>query len=159
MKVLLLLAAVVAIGQAHLCLVFPKQRGNITGLNMAGADNCLLVKDAPCGGRPAEMPEVTFESGMNATIIFQKNLDHWVMATPGMFEINLWGMKGKMNLMTVPDMGPNMGQPSGTLYTVSVPMPKMEMEKAILQVVYITKNPMAPAMFYQCADVNVMMKR
>ncbi len=26
-----------------------------------GADNCLLVKDAPCGGRPAEMPEVTFE--------------------------------------------------------------------------------------------------
>ena len=36
MKVLLILAAVVAMGHAHLCLISPEQRGNISDLNMPG---------------------------------------------------------------------------------------------------------------------------
>lgn len=39
MKLLLVIAAVVAMGEAHLCLLSPQQRGNITGLDMAGEEN------------------------------------------------------------------------------------------------------------------------
>ena len=30
-----------------------------------------------------------------------------------------------------------------------------EGDKAVLQVKYVTDNPAAPAVFYQCADVNI----
>ncbi|KAH3855353.1 uncharacterized protein LOC127871003 [Dreissena polymorpha] len=144
------LLAVIALSSAHMCLVEPKQRGSIMGLDKEGADDCILL-NGPCGGRMMEEPMTMFKSGGNFTVIIQKNLDHWAKATPGFFGINLMHGSATRTLTTVPDMG----EPSLTLYTAMGQIPMGFTGPAVLQVTYVTKNPQAPAVFYQCADILI----
>jgi len=147
------LLAVATVCTAHMCLLTPIQRGSMQGLNKAGADDCILLK-APCGDRDAAEGNTIYAPGSNYTVIFQKNLDHWAKATPGYFTINLMNDGGLIKEVA---REPDAGEPSLHLYsammTVPVGIPK---GNYALQVQYVTKNSQAPAVFYQCADVQVM---
>ncbi|KAL3858566.1 hypothetical protein ACJMK2_008885 [Sinanodonta woodiana] len=144
------LLCLVAACSAHLCLLNPMQRGSESGINKAGATDCLLMT-APCGGR-MKGTGITLTGGQRYTVVFQKNLDHWTKATPGNFVISFGMESGQLtSLATVPDHG----EPSLTLYEQEVTIPMMK-GNFILQVTYNPNNPQAPAHFYQCADVNVI---
>ncbi|XP_071080989.1 uncharacterized protein [Haliotis cracherodii] len=151
-KCVLYLFACVAVATAHICMISPPQRGSMLGINKAGADDCMLLK-GPCGGR-APGPAVALTGGQNFTVTFQKNLDHWVKATPGYFSVMLgMGQATMKELVRIPDMG----QPSLSLYSVNVTIPMgMTGKGYFIQTQYMTKNPKAPPTFYQCGDVILM---
>ncbi|KAL3889977.1 hypothetical protein ACJMK2_002289 [Sinanodonta woodiana] len=137
---------------AHLCLLTPTQRGNITGINKPGAGDCELLKP-PCGGRLAEKSKIAVRAGENITVIFQKNLDHWNASSPGVFVVAVGTESSLKTLAEVPDQG----EPSLYLYLVSVQLPhSIPKHGLVLQVTYITKNLQAPSAFYQCADISVV---
>ena len=124
------------------------------GVNKAGASDCALTM-APCGGRMSGMNPVTYKAGETITVTIQKNLDHWVKATPGNFKISLM-MDGSSTPMASAMIN-DMGEPSLTLYSTTLMVPMSAMKgKYMIQAVYNTMNPMAPPMFYQCADVMIM---
>ena len=101
------------------------------------------------------MNPVMYKAGETITVTFQKNLDHWVKATPGNFKISLM-MDGSSTPMASAMIN-DMGEPSLHLYSTTLMVPMSAMKgKYMIQVVYNTMNPKAPPMFYQCADVMIM---
>ncbi|XP_060560927.1 uncharacterized protein LOC132720748 [Ruditapes philippinarum] len=144
-------SVVLAIASAHMCLISPHQRGSMMDLNKKGSNDCILL-NSPCGGRPLAKPMITLMAGSNASIIVQKNLDHWAQATPGYFAVSL--MQG--SITTQIGRVPDMGEASLTLYTIMGMVPATMTGQAVLQATYVTMNPQAPAVFYQCADVTIM---
>ncbi|XP_072029407.1 uncharacterized protein [Amphiura filiformis] len=154
MRVFLIVVCFVAYSSAHMCLISPPQRGSMMGINKQGANDCVLTKMS-CGGRMATSPSVGVRAGMNFTVTFQKNLDHWVKATPGYFSISM-GTDDKGTFKELARIN-DMGEPSLTLFSrnVTIPDNAIGMSVGVIQVTYVTKNPDAPAVFYQCSDVYV----
>merc|ERR1711860_36494 len=144
-------AVVLALASAHMCLVSPHQRGSMNGLNTKGATDCILL-NGPCGGRMAGQSIENLMSGANASVILQKNLDHWAQATPGYFAVSLMQGSKMMEIGRVKDMG----EDSLYLYTITGMVPIGMSGSAVLQATYVTMNPSAPAVFYQCADINIV---
>ncbi|XP_069112494.1 uncharacterized protein [Argopecten irradians] len=147
-------AIVLEVCYAHLCMISPPQRGAMGNLNKAGSGDCLLT--APrCGNRPRGMPVMGLQRGQNFTVSIQKNLDHYVKDTPGSFTISIGSERGgtKLDVLaTIPDGG----EPSLTIYSVNVTIPRdLEMREYIIHSAYITNNPQAPPEFFQCSDVMI----
>ncbi|XP_066300344.1 uncharacterized protein [Branchiostoma lanceolatum] len=136
---------------AHMCLISPPQRGSMTGINKPACPDCGLVT-GPCGLRPEpNKTTLALLAGSQYTVTIQKNLDHYDSASPGEFTISFRaGMTGDFTLLQkIPDIG----EPSLTLYSVNITIPKpVGSNKGTLQAVYVTRNPQAPPMFYQCTD-------
>ncbi|XP_064597760.1 uncharacterized protein LOC135464184 isoform X2 [Liolophura sinensis] len=145
--------ALVAAASAHLCMISPPQRGSMSGLNTAGSSDCILLK-APCGGRPQSGAGLSIPAERNFTVTIQKNLDHWLEASPGYFSVDiaLPPFTDFKQLVQIPDMG----EPSLHLYSVNITVPgSMTNLDAVIRSQYVTNNPNAPSVFYQCADVFV----
>ena len=120
---LVLVALVVALCNAHLCLVNPTQRGVWTedALN-SEADNSCIKLDSPCGGDDAADPQVVFEAGANFTLVFQKNLNHYNADAPGNFTVTYFdspSMKDGTVMFTTADTNTS----SLTIYTPSFKWP------------------------------------
>ncbi|EDV22595.1 hypothetical protein TrispH2_005787 [Trichoplax sp. H2] len=151
------LALCVVAVNSHICLLSPRQRGSLRGINKAASDSCIRLT-GPCGGQKAMKPTVTIAGGSKYTVVFQKNLNHWANgAMHGMFNISLGMVKsGKVephsftHLASVPDTN----TPSLWIYTQDVMIPKKS-GSAVIQVIYVTDNSKAPAMFYQCSDIMI----
>lgn len=148
MKTLLVFACLVAYVAAHACLITPQQRGGFPAgsLRIAGADECLKIKSSPCGGEDEAGPPTSYyDAGKKYNVVWQKNLDHYYSKDPGYWEIKI----GDKSLSKVTD-----SDDIKTLqyYTVNVTMPD---EGKMMQLTYVTHNPDAPAVFYQCADIVI----
>ncbi|XP_069106332.1 uncharacterized protein [Argopecten irradians] len=149
-------SAVIGVSFAHVCLLSPAQRGSLQGINKKAAGNCILLKP-PCGGRPRQDNRtVDFRVGQEYEVVIQKNLDHYKDGSPGFFEILLIeeSSESSKSLVKIPDQG----EPSLTVYfqTIVIPAVQWSGQDTVLQVVYRTNNPAAPAAFYQCADVRIV---
>lgn len=93
---------------------------------------------------------------MKAIIIFQKNLDHFNMKSPGSFVVNMGVIDpGKEVKWTTLDTIKDSNTTSLYVYESTVNIPDMEHMHVVIQVIYNTNNPDAPPQFYQCADVAV----
>ncbi|ESO98270.1 hypothetical protein LOTGIDRAFT_203715 [Lottia gigantea] len=147
----LVVAVVVSVCTAHLCMLSPPQRGSLVGFNKKGADDCFLIK-GPCGKRPISSNPILLRGNQNFTVVFQKNLDHWAQATPGMFTISFGPVDQTNVIATIPDMG----EPSLTLYAINITIPTLTTGSYVIQTQYVTKNPQAPPTFYQCGDVTLV---
>ncbi|XP_041360858.1 uncharacterized protein LOC121377065 [Gigantopelta aegis] len=156
MNVLLVLAACISVCSAHLCMLSPPQRGSMNDINKKGANDCFLI-NKPCGGRPGSTNPLILKAGQNFTVTFQKNLDHWVKATPGYFSINWMDMTVSPMMTSQLYKIADMGEPSLTLYSQNVTIPKTSKSGTsyILQTQYVTNNAKAPPVFYQCSDITV----
>ncbi|XP_019852389.1 PREDICTED: uncharacterized protein LOC109580145 [Amphimedon queenslandica] len=155
MKFFIVLACLFAYANAHACMLFPEQRGPIPDdiLTKSGVDACLVIKDPPCGDAKAEDPKVSFTPG-NATVVVIKNLDHFYSQNPGSWELFLWagGSSGK----SVGRFADSSDFKTLDFKAVTIMIPSDAAKgKAILQLIYTTNNPNAPAMFYQCADILI----
>ena len=149
---LCVLAVALGVACAHLCLLSPPQRGSMIGFDKPGADNCFLTQGR-CGGRTSAGVKMAVKKGENMMVHFQKNLDHFDKSTPGMFQI-LMGKETAGTRLTPLASVPDTDAPSLTIYDVNVTIPTsfVSGEIYIMQVTYLTKNPQAPAEFYQCSD-------
>ncbi|KAH3854029.1 uncharacterized protein LOC127875445 isoform X2 [Dreissena polymorpha] len=161
MKVLISSAfflGLVALGSTHLCLVFPQQRGNVTGLDAAAAPDCYRVT-GPCGGMDtAGHVRTVFQEGDMVSITYQKNAGHWVAATPGYFAISLIKLSNHGGTLSAPQelkRREDKNEPNLTIFSDAVQLPAGVHGHHIIQVTYVTNNPAAPAVFYQCADVTI----
>lgn len=153
LKLLLVTALCATYTCAHVCLIYPHQRGSMDDLNSVGAADCGLT-EPPCGGRDPETPKVFFEWGENVSIVFQKNEDHYLQQSAGTFTISV-AKYGEFDFQTLAEFS-DTDQPSGTLYTPNVVVPRDFYDHAVLQLVYTTNNPAVPKAFYQCADLRIL---
>ncbi|GFS20983.1 hypothetical protein ElyMa_005071000 [Elysia marginata] len=147
------MACIIAQAWTHLCLISPPQRGSMMGINKASAADCILLKE-PCGGRDERGYPVALMPDERFVVTFQKNLDHFNKTKPGYFSLTLMEAdrpkaEGK-EILRMADTS----DPSLTLYSANVTVPRMP-GHLILQARYVTNNPQAPPVFYQCADVHV----
>ncbi|KAK3086329.1 hypothetical protein FSP39_016942 [Pinctada imbricata] len=147
------LASIFTVAQAHLCLLSPPQRGNMSGLNTPAAPNCLLLT-GPCGGRQAGSPTY-YHTGDNMTVIFMKNFDHYYAAAPGEFVVSLGANDHSIPKILAHQL--DGGEKAPHIYRLSFPVPQMHIRPDLhyfIQVTYTPNNPNAPKIFYQCADVG-----
>jgi len=154
MKIICVLLLLIVGSLAHMCLLNPHQRGSMNGIDQGGASDCALVSPAPCGGRSVESPVLFARGGSNFTFVLQKNLDHWIEGAGGNFTIR-WAPSLNDEFMDVAVL-PDTSAPSGSLYTVIVPLPNMNIKHGVVQAVYYPHNSEAPDAFYQCADVGIL---
>lgn len=161
MKVVLFLAVagwLAGLCSAHLCLIYPKQRGSLNAFDKPGAPDCYL-RTAECGGRMKDLyrSPSEFTRGKNYTLVFQKNLDHHNAANPGFFNISLHNQPGYPVYINQLAFVRDSGHASAAYNSVDVQIP-MDVPVTVnpeyfLQVVYDTHT--LPFMFYQCADIYV----
>lgn len=106
--------------QSHICLLSPRQRGSMTGLNMNPSDDCFLPT-GPCGDRPAGEPSAYLRAGNNFTVVFQKNYGHFFETDPGTLSVNFGVDSTDETPMfeTLASM-PDVNDDPRTLYTVDV---------------------------------------
>ena len=139
----------------HMCLLAPYQRGgyvNDTTLSKTGAAECGL-QTGPCGGVSSGFINAAIMSE-TYSVVMEKNLDHFYAKAPGNFTVALWSTNDTFirTLGSVPDDN----RTSGSIYQVRFPVPhEGQMSTFIIQAVYHTNNPGAPAAFYQCADFEI----
>nr|KAG5698608.1 hypothetical protein BaRGS_027119 [Batillaria attramentaria] len=94
-------------------------------------------------------------AGQNFTVVFQKNLDHFDSASPGYWSVSIGKESGTLKeLFRTADTA----TPSLTVYSANITIPEQTGKNMVIQTQYVTKNPKAPAAFYQCADVAVIKK-
>ncbi|GFR63064.1 hypothetical protein ElyMa_005474000 [Elysia marginata] len=122
--------------------------------SLGGADDCLLL-EAPCGGRDMADHPVSLLAGQQLIVRFQKNLDHTFKDIPGYFTVSLFEADNKGNggkeILKITDTS----NASLTLYSAKITVPDTMCGHVIVQVRYVTNNPNAGPVFYQCADVIV----
>jgi hypothetical protein len=150
----LLLLSLAAVGaSAHLCLFNPHQRGELNGYETAGTPDCALLT-GPCGGRSATSPYALVPRGTNYTVSFMKNLNHFYAAKPGSFVVDFAeDPEGKK--FTTMTHTPDTNAPALTYYNLHFLLPNHAVRHGVLRVRYVTNNPNAPAVFYQCADFGL----
>ena len=144
-----------AVASAHLCMLSPTQRLGPVNVNVEATPGCGLAPvfgfSGPCGHNSAKAPLVQIGTGVNFTVVFQKNEDHFCQPAPGYFEIAVIVDGARTKLMVVPDTP----TPWSYVYQVVVVVPRtLANSLAAFQTLYFTNNPAVKnTTFYQCADV------
>lgn len=138
---------------AHMCLLYPKQRGTLNGYDRSGSSDCGL-QTPDCGGRRKSSNNMAaFTRGSNHTVMIQKNIDHH----PGSFEIVLMNQPESSLYITRLASIPDTNEPSLAVYYVNVQIPSNVpigvTSEYILQVVYNTNA--ASQKYYECADILI----
>ena len=81
LSALLALAALTCGAFAHICIDYPRQRGDFA-INIPGSPACYRRKPV-CGGPAAGAPKTTWTAGEAVTMRFQQNLNHYTATNPG----------------------------------------------------------------------------
>jgi len=153
-------ALLVASISAHVCLLSPAQRGGVDdSVNQVAAAACGEAS-GPCGSEGTAQPLVILRNNAPFTAVVQKNLDHWVAATPGYFTIDFASVADPTEqdfkqITQVADGAPAT-YPSGYLFFLNVTLTVKPLKHGVMRTRYVTNNPMAPPVFYACADVMVL---
>jgi len=158
---IVVMLAMVSVGEAHLCVFEPIQRGmmaNCVQPFVANTPNtCCQLAPAisasyqfPCGGSAAGPPVAQMKVNTAYPITFIKNEDHWNPSPQGNFTVSYYPAGGQPILLsTITDTA----TVSGVIYSVSVTTPNI-VGSGFFQVTYWTANPaVAGTTFYQCSDV------
>jgi len=148
---LLLFVVAVSFAHAHMCSLFPLQRGSVANLNIVGTSDCGQTV-GPCGGRPLGLIKSVLSRKDNFTIMFMKNEDHYNAAKPGNFTFQLSSAQNSSVLL---GSFPDTDAPSGTVYELPMGVPpNYQSYEGVFQAVYYTNNPdVNNIVFYACADV------
>ena len=164
-SLVLALAAEVA---AHICIIEPPQRGNLS-VTTPGDPSCYRRTNY-CGGIPApRVPTTTLVAGSKSVIKFQQNLNHWYSPNPGYFDVSLAYTLDP----TEADFHPlyfqsdfaGMEMVQSTTFNVALEIPDRTCVHCILRARYVSHNPMeidpkdnTASIFYNCADIAIVPK-
>lgn len=146
---------------AHLCLLTPRQRGDLD-ISEGGSHTCFR-HGAECGGEPAQVPPgIILEGGKPVFIKWQQNYNHYSIGFPGYMDLaiaeNISTAEGYTlgpfsTLIVVPD--PNeYDQAHQRNYTAVVTLPNKDCEHCVIRARYAAHKP-GETTFYQCADVKI----
>jgi hypothetical protein len=163
--VLLLLCFSVFVS-AHVCIMDPHQRGNMS-ISEPGDGSCFL-RTPFCGDVPPQNPSVNYTAGSVISFNFQQNLNHWYPENPGFFDVSISYVP--MNptaanwtvLMTIPDFAAH-DMVTQTNFSLDLTLPMMVSSHAVLMIRYVSNNPLevypennTQAIFYNCADIAIL---
>eukprot|EP00300_Choanocystis_sp_HF-7_P021751 c20847_g1_i1.p2 GENE.c20847_g1_i1~~c20847_g1_i1.p2 ORF type:complete len:152 (+),score=28.13 c20847_g1_i1:29-484(+) len=150
MKVLtvLVLAAIVAVVNAHVCLLNPLQRGTMNDINTVGAADCGLFGDGPCGNRTQQPPMVAVQSGSQFNVVWQKNQDHF-NSQPANWIIS-FAPYGSPFIQLAKFADTNTS--SLTIGTQMVTIPNLGTVAGVMQIQYAVGF----GTFYQCSDIAII---
>lgn len=150
-------ALLVALSEAHICLINPVQRA---GYNVSGPGMMACFRpDGPCGkGIPAEQPRVTLTGGRGFSVLLQQNLNHYNPGHAGFIDVAYAQGPNPQSsdfipLATVPDFWPWM-QASQTNFSIPVSVPNIDCPHCVIRVRYHPNKPTEPV-FHNCADVAI----
>jgi len=162
----LLLAMTWALVTAHLCVMYPPQRGRID-IAWPGSAPCYRPY-AECGRQvDPPSPDTTVQGGATLTVRLQQNFNHWYPQNPGWLDAAL-AVKVPITNTTkwlpfgnrVPDFNAN-NMVTQTNFTITDVVPNMDCSHCVLRVRYVSNNPeeVLPnnpdAIFFQCADIRI----
>ncbi|XP_065834529.1 uncharacterized protein [Oscarella lobularis] len=149
------LSLCLALATSHLCLLYPPQRGSLSGVNEPGATDCALTTSS-CGDRPEEQPSVAFQGNKLYHFTLQKNLNHYNPEGPGYLEIS-WAPPTDLFSRTILYRSSDFNTTSPWIIDAPVELPSAGTPTHIVILAqYRTNAPEpVPAAFYQCADILI----
>ena len=160
---LFLVFALLAPASAHICLLYPAQRGALN-VTTPGDPSCYRRTDY-CGGVAPGPPSATLAAGQSATLLVQQNLNHFYPPRPGFIDVAIAPASAPTawtTLATQPDAPAN-DMVVQTQLSVSITVPASASASSILRVRYVSYNPLevdpaanTDAIFYTCADVAIV---
>jgi len=148
------LLLLVSFAAAHVCLLYPMQRGALNNINRNASVDCGQTQ-SPCGKNPPKSIEEIIESNVPIRFIFQKNQNHYQPGKNGYFNISIARKVANLTFETLVHI-PDTNTSSLTLYVNETMLPKITepLSHAVIQAVYIT-NIDGAGPFYACADIAV----
>ncbi|XP_033740923.1 uncharacterized protein LOC117327830 [Pecten maximus] len=151
---LLLLLCLLNTCQSHLCLISPRQRGDMD-ITSAGSHTCFR-HGAPCGGMPAETSNLQIIAGGQQMFIkWQQNFNHYEVGYPGFMDISIAPVDSdNFTLLSfVPDKYV-FAQDHQQNYTAVITAPNIQCDHCVIRARY-QSHKAGETIFYQCADVKI----
>uniref|UniRef100_A0A6B2L247 Uncharacterized protein n=1 Tax=Arcella intermedia TaxID=1963864 RepID=A0A6B2L247_9EUKA len=150
---------------AHICLIWPQQRGG--GWDPSGAmpgDDLCFEPTAPCGKKaiPSAPTDILY-AGTTVYINFQQNLNHYNPGWPGYLDVSYAVGSSLPNddpfvvLDRIPDYWSH-AQSSQTNFSVPVLIPAVQCDWCTLRVRYHPNKPTEP-IFHNCGDVKFVLPK
>ncbi|OWF45935.1 uncharacterized protein LOC110456456 [Mizuhopecten yessoensis] len=140
----------------HLCLISPRQRGDMD-ISSPGSRSCNRNM-APCGGMSIERPSgKPLIGGQLIFLKWQQNVNHYEVGYPGYMDIRIANVTGDdfMSLLTfVPDVNMFTQNHQQNFTAISI-IPQIPCRHCIIIARYQSHKP-GESTFYQCADVRVI---
>ena len=164
LRLLLASAALLGAARAHLCFLFPSQRGAVN-VTTPGDPSCYRRRDY-CGGVAPGAPLTTFAAGETVTVLLQQNLNHFFPARPGFVDVAIAAGADPnpadfVSLATLAD-APAFDMVAQTVLEVRVTLPAAASAHSVLRARYVSFNPLeidpptnADAVFFNCADIAI----
>ncbi|XP_033113309.1 uncharacterized protein LOC117113913 [Anneissia japonica] len=140
--------------EAHVCIIYPRQRGDFN-ISTAGNPTCTRHV-APCGGLEAENPKVSYVGGSTIFVKFQQNYNHYELGYPGYMDI-AYAMATDMNdfhvVAIIGDVN-EYAQSHQRNYSIPIMIPNIDCPHCVIRLRYLSHKP-SEHIFYQCADVKI----
>eukprot|EP00992_Anisonema_acinus_P003690 TRINITY_DN13691_c0_g1_i1.p2 TRINITY_DN13691_c0_g1~~TRINITY_DN13691_c0_g1_i1.p2 ORF type:complete len:157 (+),score=42.76 TRINITY_DN13691_c0_g1_i1:49-519(+) len=145
----------VAAAAGHLCMLHPLQRGGAQGSDSPGAKVCFQTT-GPCGTEHSGLPMLRVKANSVVHISILKNLNHLNAEAPGNFTLRGWPLGHEAEPGPLVGFFSDYSNAPMQTFNTSVLVPQgTPAGRYVLQAVYNTNNPQAPAAFYQCSDVLI----
>jgi len=144
---------------AHVCMIWPPQRGGWNPANAEPGDHLCFEAQGPCGKKlPPTKPTTTLYSGTTVYVSFQQNLNHYNPGWPGFLDVAY--AKGPTHntddefevLAQIPDYWSH-SQSSQTNFSVPILIPDLPCDWCTLRIRYHPNKPTEP-IFHNCGDVR-----
>jgi hypothetical protein len=156
------------VASGHVCMLYPRQRGNLSVI-VPGDPSCYRRTMAACEGLPPSVPGTPFLRGEKTSVLVHQNLNHWVAPaadrTSGYFTLKLVGASAGTDVLldTWSDF-PAWDEVSQTNFTREITIPSgTSLGPHLLAFAYVSynKDEVDPpsntdAVFYNCADIDVV---
>jgi len=158
MKVCVVFAGLFIAVYSHLCLLNPYQRGDDdVDVDMWPNPECGYL-NGPCGDNktPDERTKHILVRDENYTVVMLKNVNHYNMAMPGNFTVNILD---QFSNMVIPKAGSvkDTNATDGSIYqaVIMVSNTLVNGDPYVVQTIYYsnTVENGTPLIFYQCSDV------
>ena len=151
-----------ALSQAHICTMFPNQRG---GANISSWANDACFKRTPCELEPAQGPFQTVKEGQHLIVRLQQNANHFNPIIVGHIDVAISFTPSDSSSWTTLASEldyPAHDQVAQLNYSLPVVIPSGSSGAAVLRVRYVSNNPdeidpkdNTQAIFWQCSDLKV----
>ncbi|XP_052811563.1 uncharacterized protein LOC128239120 [Mya arenaria] len=138
----------------HLCLMSPRQRGDMD-ISKSGSPTCTRHK-LPCGGQPIETPKVMYAPGQTVFFQWQQNYNHYEPGFPGYMDIGIAPNENSTEFTTLTVVTDKYvhSQDYQENYTAIINIPDMECEHCVIRARYNAHKP-GETPFLQCADIQI----
>jgi len=162
MKGIILFLSLMFISNAHICSIYPHQRGDLN-ISIPGHDSCYR-RSGYCGGIEFKGKKTAFLAGSQATFLIQQNLNHWNATNPGYIDVSisykLLPTPQDWTVLATIDDYPAFDQVTQTNFSIVIRIPNKAASHAIIRFRYQSNNldevDKNTTIFFNCADIQII---